>query len=443
MNQDQQPRPWWKGNQLAWALWALAVLTLTGLVIITILGYWLRWTWTGLGTKSAWDWLELLIIPVVLGGGALWFNRQERRAQNDMETRRQRSEQALAEDRAREEALQRYLDRMQELILDKGLRRSEKDAEIRDVARARTLAVLRSLDGNRRGQVAKFLHEADLIRVKEVREESGEGQVIEAIIDLGDANLRGANLSLANLRGANLGANPSDANLSLADLRGAVLGAYLSSTDLRGADLRGVRGADLRGALVDAYLSGTNLRDAYVRGAFMDDADLSLANLRDAILGAYLSDTHLSDTNLKGAILRANLNGADLSGADLSLANLRDAYLSLANLSAANLSGAYLSDAYLSLANLRDADLRGTNLSGAYLSLANLRDADLSFANLSGAYLSSTNLRNAYLSGADLRDAKGWTNEQLAQAASLVGTTLPDGTVMTEEAWEEFKKRYG
>jgi hypothetical protein len=47
------------------------------------------------------------------------------------------------------------------------------------------------------------------------------------------------------------------------------------------------------------------------------------------------------------------------------------------------------------------------------------------------------------LNGANLLDAKEWTNEQSAQAKSLIGATLPDGTVMTEEAWEEFKKSYG
>jgi hypothetical protein len=36
MNQDQQPRPWWKDNRFAWALGALV---LTDLAIITILGY--------------------------------------------------------------------------------------------------------------------------------------------------------------------------------------------------------------------------------------------------------------------------------------------------------------------------------------------------------------------------------------------------------------------
>jgi hypothetical protein len=42
--------------------------------------------------------------------------------------------------------------------------------------------------------------------------------------------------------------------------------------------------------------------------------------------------------------------------------------------------------------------------------------------------------------GANLKDANNWTNQQLAQASSLVGATLPDGTVMTEQDWEEFRE---
>jgi hypothetical protein len=53
----------------------LAALVLTALVIITILGYWQRWTWTEL----LWRWLELLIIPIVLAAGAFWFNNQTRK----------------------------------------------------------------------------------------------------------------------------------------------------------------------------------------------------------------------------------------------------------------------------------------------------------------------------------------------------------------------------
>jgi uncharacterized protein YjbI with pentapeptide repeats len=113
------------------------------------------------------------------------------------------------------------------LILDKGLRRSEKDAEIRSVSRARTLAVLRSLDGARKGLVLRFLHEADLIG-KAV----GERRVIEAIIDLLTADLSGADLSGADLSGAVLSyANLSDANLRDANLRDA----NLSNANLSGA----------------------------------------------------------------------------------------------------------------------------------------------------------------------------------------------------------------
>ncbi len=79
------------------------------------------------------------------------------------------------------------------------------------------------------------------------------------------------------------------------------------------------------------------------------------------------------------------------------------------------------------------ADLSGANLSDADLSSANLRGASLSGANLSGANLSGANLevailKSADLSSADLSDAKGVTQEQLDQAKSLKGATMPDGS---------------
>jgi hypothetical protein len=245
-------------------------------LITTILGYWQRWAWTGLETKSAWDWLELLIIPLVLALGALWFNNQSRRRELEQELARRKSEQELAfqarkseqdlarrerendreiaQDRVREEALQRYLDRMQELILDKGLRTSGKDAEIRDVARARTLAVLRSLDGNRKGHVVRSLYESNSIgKAVAVREESGVTRILlEAIIDLRTADLSFANLFDAILMGANL----NNTNLSNADLTGV----NLSFADLTDADLRG---ADLN----STYLNCTNLSYANLTGA--------------------------------------------------------------------------------------------------------------------------------------------------------------------------------
>jgi hypothetical protein len=141
---------------------------------------------------------------------------------------------------------------------------------------------------------------------------------------------------------------------------------------------------------------------------------------------------------IAGNVKRLNRNG------------ITDIKLQQCHLVKVDLSFVNLTRASLRRTNLSNAFLLGANLSHTNLSLANLRDADLSRACLSGANLSHTCLFRADLSDADLRDANlglayltramEWTNEQLAQAESLLGATLPDGTAMTEEAWEEFKK---
>ena len=107
----------------------------------------------------------------------------------------------------------------------------------------------------------------------------------------------------------------------------------------------------------------------------------------------------------------------DLHGADFRRANLSRVNLSGVNLGDASLSGADLSGANLSEAYLIEADLSGANLSKANLILAVLKWAELRGARLHGANLG----------GADLREAKGWTIDQLDQAFAREGTTMPDG----------------
>jgi uncharacterized protein YjbI with pentapeptide repeats len=205
--------------------------------------------------------MRLLIVPIVLAGAAFWISSTQRGIELEIE-----------KDRQQEAALQEYLDGMTELLLDKGLRNSEEGAQVRAVARARTLTVVRGLDGKRKGLLLRFLSELDLIRD-------------EAIISLGEADLRDA-----DLRGADL----SFTDLSRADLSDADLsGANLTWAKLYGADLSGayLRGANLTGAdLFNADLSGADLRDAELR-----DAELSRAKVTDEQLA--------SATSLKGAIM--------------------------------------------------------------------------------------------------------------------------------------------
>src|SRR5215212_10204824 len=68
--------------------------------------------WVGVAGKTLWDWLRLLIIPFVIAVtgalGGYFFTRSENRAA-----------QAIADERAQDEALQAYLDQMGQMLLDK------------------------------------------------------------------------------------------------------------------------------------------------------------------------------------------------------------------------------------------------------------------------------------------------------------------------------------
>jgi uncharacterized protein YjbI with pentapeptide repeats len=294
-----------------------------------------RWGFRGMTVR---EWLPIvgaLLIPVVIAAGTWGITWQ----QGKIEDRRAKAERKLAEQRAQDEALQAYLDQMSGLLLERDLRTSEKDSEVRTLARARTLTVLERLDPGRKTAVMRFLGEAVLIQ-------RGEGR--DPIIDLGGADLSAADLNEVDY------------------YSGFLRGASLNEADLSDADLRW------------ATLSNANLRDAN-----LSDANLSYANLRDASL----FKANLKEADLRWARLSdANLNEADLSNASLRGVDLNNAFLPLADLQAANLNEADLSGADLFGANLNNANLRDANLSDANLTWdANVRDANLSDANLSGA----------------------------------------------------------
>jgi hypothetical protein len=294
------------------------------LLWLAIRGYSVSWTGFGNTTgtvKTLWDWMNLLLMPLVLAGGVFLVNRSRRADEQQRAEKRAALEREIARDRQQETSFQNYIDRMSELLQKDKLSKFSSD-EVRNVAKVRTLTVLRGLDGKRKGAVLLFLKDSGVI-------DRGE-----AVIDLCEADLRGASLVNANLYRINL----SDTNLSGADLRGANLSkSYLGDVDLSGANL-----------------SGANL----------NGADLFEANLN----GAHLKQTRLS---------KANLSGADLRGCRLNEADLRDADLSKANLNVGDLVG---------------ANLRGAKLGGAKLLGVDLREADLSQADLSGTQITEIEL---------------------------------------------------
>ena len=68
---------------------------------------------------TLWDWLKLLIVPAVIAGGGIWFNRQQRERELEIAREQRERDIKIADERAQDEALQAYFDQIGQLLLDK------------------------------------------------------------------------------------------------------------------------------------------------------------------------------------------------------------------------------------------------------------------------------------------------------------------------------------
>lgn len=372
------PNKWTVGDR---RLALLAVGIGLAIVIIAVCGYIFGWEWTGLAKRTFWDWLSLLIVPIVLAMGGYFFTRSENRRTREDADEQRSLDRKLADERRQDEMLQAYLDGMSQLLTDKErpLHRAELGDYLSTVARARTVTALKRLDADHRNSVLDFLRDSQLIG----------GVKTSPIVSFHKADFRGADLSGTNLNWANF----RTANLLQANLREA----ELHWVNLQRADLRK---ADLTMADLSGYMYSRESPFGYVKGgaAYCTGADLSEACLKQA---------HLRNTYLMGA----KLNNANLEEADLSEAHLEGADLSHARLAGANLRNAVLGEHREILwawTNVSEADLRGADLRGA-----------------------SERTRD--------KSERLITNEELArQAASLEGATMPNG-----QKYEEWLKSKG
>lgn len=230
--------------------------------------------------------LGVIAIPFVLFFAGQQY--QERLRQQDTE-------------RLQQQAVKDYISQLSTILLDaEGDLRDPKNERLRTLTTATTLTLLRepNLDGDRKGQVIKFLSEMNLVN-RSVVYGPYRPEDITPTLSLKGANLREADLKFAKL---------TDADMSSANLIGAnLIGADLSSADL----------------------SSTQLRGAYLHSADLSNADLTFADLRSA---------------------------------DLRIANLRSANLRFVDLRSANLTFADLHETFLYEEQLENALLCGTQL---------------------------------------------------------------------------------
>jgi uncharacterized protein YjbI with pentapeptide repeats len=384
-------------------------------------------------------------------------------------------------DDGQQKALNEYTTSMKELIVSSDIERTNSQM-VADLQYSRTFLVMRELegDGDRKGQILRFLYETCLIKTEVAAErciqhlpEDKQRQAREnmANVDLGGIDLNGVNLQ--------------DTWAPNMDLREA----YMEEANLQNVALSGSN-------LTGATLTKSNFQKAILEWAVFDEADLTEINFSQAQLGhasfvgANLTGAKLSNANLRGANLRnATLTGADLTNAiydadtklsdsitdeqakELGMIKIEpEARLDGKDLSNQNLSGADLSGADLSGADLRNAHLRGTDLRNATLTNAQLEgtiydtntklpesiteqqkasmikiepearldgkdlsNQNFSGANLSGYVLSGANLRGANLRGTDLSNAT-LTDANFENAIYDADTKLPDSITDEQKA---------
>ncbi len=151
--------------------------------------------------------LSVLIAAATLLWSVIQFNAQ------------QAASAAQTLDQQQQTTLETYLDRMSDLLFTQHLATSKPEDEVRQVARARTLAAVQVLNPVRKGILLRFLYDSNLIGYYDP---TARNYIHGPIVSLYGVNLIGADLRAANLYGANL------------------IWAYLSGADLRGAILNGV-----------------------------------------------------------------------------------------------------------------------------------------------------------------------------------------------------------
>lgn len=220
--------------------------------------------WTGFGesevdatkvpAKTLWDWLDLLIIPmvVVIIGGL--FSEIEKEKSKKRE-----------EERSQNEILESFLQTMTDLIIQYKLQNTPT-SQTSAIARARINIATNNLNGERKGQVLQFLYESDLINLNP------------------KLSLLGANMKKAVLDEIVLG-------------KSEIKGIYFNQASIKNVNLDG------------AILTGCDFSEANFSNSSLKNVDLSYSNLTKA----KLINLDLTTVNFEGADLtKANLKGSKI-----------------------------------------------------------------------------------------------------------------------------------
>jgi uncharacterized protein YjbI with pentapeptide repeats len=220
-------------------------------------------TWTGFGnynevagvqrSKTLWEWLDLLLIPFVVGIIAWSFKEAEKETASKSEY-----------ERSQNETLDSFVNIMTELITKHNLANKSSSLETKIIARTRINLAFSNLNGARKGQVLQFLFESGLIDYNPKINIIG-GNMKNTILDgivLSKSEIKGVYFNNATIKEANLNeAIFTSCDFTKADLsKSLVINTNFSYTNLTKSKLKNMD-------LTSVNFEGANLTKADLRGS--------------------------------------------------------------------------------------------------------------------------------------------------------------------------------
>jgi len=120
---------WSTGDRI---LITLGIVLGVAVLIVAGAGYIYELDWTGISKtdypkRTFWDWLKLLLVPVVLGIGGYLFRQSENRRSQKIADQQREVDREIADQRQQGEALEAYLANIGTMLVDYHLRDSQDD----------------------------------------------------------------------------------------------------------------------------------------------------------------------------------------------------------------------------------------------------------------------------------------------------------------------------
>ncbi|MEM8721809.1 MAG: pentapeptide repeat-containing protein [Cyanobacteria bacterium P01_G01_bin.39] len=314
-----------------------------------ILGIWISLIaisgryWSGFSDRTTWQWLDLLIVPLVLIVAAYSLDINETRRQTNNTNIEYENQLVLS-----------YLEQVRNLLLNQDYVLEEnshfsdihKDTKRKSIE-SLTISVLSNVREERKKLIINFLRNTELITLdSDLAKKSGSG--LDTYISLRGADLTNIDFKNEELRNINF------------------RGSFLYGSDFSNADLRK---SDFNYALFDKRVK---FNRANLKGAKFDDAVVIFDKNKKTSLG--FSDflelinkqrRHLLKKYKNTTYENLNFSEIDLSGVDFTKSAFVNSIFRKTNLEESNLTSVVFNKTKIKETNLIKAKLGGANFSEA------------------------------------------------------------------------------